>query len=101
MNGNECCRRGTCQHENKCIVLPDVLCPWGCSDFCFKASQCKLHVLLQHHLRFVTLNMTNKNDYAELHAMETSRIDFLRAEDDYDTILLNRDWTVKPTVILD
>ena len=41
----------------KPIILPDVLCPWGCTEFCFESQHCQMAVLIQNHLRKSVLNM--------------------------------------------
>ena len=62
--------------DNKPMVIPDVLCPWGCSEFSFRTSVIDPSLLLQHHLRRVHLNFPSKNNYERLHLVETSRLDY-------------------------
>ena len=42
-------------------IIPNVQCPWGCSEFCFKAAHCNLALLIQNHLREVHLNFSHKD----------------------------------------
>ena len=65
----------------KPIILPDVLCPWGCTEFCFEARHCQMALLIQNHLRKVVLNMPNSSYYKNLHLVETSRWDYLRGQE--------------------
>ena len=37
-------------------MLPNVLCPWGCSEFCFRAEKFNLGIIIQRHLTKVQLN---------------------------------------------
>ena len=90
----------------KPIILPDVLCPWGCTEFCFESEHCNYGLLVQHHLRKVQLNFPESKWYQKLYLVETSRTDFLREKDKdsdddevpYDRILLNDNWRIRPTV---
>ena len=112
--------------SNKPIILPDVLCPWGCTEFCFEAGHSNLGLLIQHHLRRVELNMPNSKYYRNLYLVETSRQDYIRQSkrdyiqggdvsldlesprnDDipdekvlYDNILLKEEWPILPAVEL-
>ena len=79
-------------------MLPDTLCPWGCTGFCFRTSHCNPALLIQHHLRKDVLNMPHSSMYADLFTVETSRQDYLRDEMDYDHVMLNDEWPVLPTV---
>jgi hypothetical protein len=36
-------------------LIPDVLCPWGCTEFCFQAKDFHLGLIIQHHLQKVVL----------------------------------------------
>ena len=64
--------------SNKPIILPDVLYPWGCTEFCFEVGHSNLGLLIQHHLRRVELNMPNSKYYRNLYLVETSRQDYIR-----------------------
>ena len=64
----------------KPIILPDVLCPWGCTEFCFGARHCQIALLIQNHLRKVVLNMPNSSYHKNLHLVETSQWDYLRGQ---------------------
>ena len=85
--------------DSKPIIIPDVLCPWGCTEFCFQTEHCHLGILLQHHLRKVELNLPSAQSYRKLHLVETSRVDYFRQLlSDYDKVLLNDEWPILPCV---
>ncbi|KAL7538852.1 hypothetical protein ACHAXR_012264, partial [Thalassiosira sp. AJA248-18] len=87
--------------DGKQSVIPDVLCPWGCTEFCFQAGHCDLGLLIQHHLRRVVLNMPKAQSYRDLYEVETSRADYLRrSPSEYDKVLLNENWPITPSVRL-
>ena len=48
-------------------LIPDVLCPWGCTEFCFQAKHFHLGLILQHHLRKVVLKFPRSKWYEKLH----------------------------------
>jgi len=84
---------------NKPCMIPDVLCPWGCTKFCHRAEHCNLGLIIQHHLRKVELNMPTAEYYRKLYRVETSRLDYLREKpSEYDLVLLNDDWPITPGV---
>ena len=47
----------------KPFILPDVLCPWRCTEFCFQARPHNLGMFVQHHLRKVVLNLPDRKWY--------------------------------------
>ena len=82
-------------------ILPNVLCPWGCTEFCHRSAHANFGQLIQHHLRKVELNFPSGKYVKELYLIETSRNDYLRDSlEDYDTVLMNDKWKVRPTVEL-
>ena len=84
----------------KSMILPDVLCPWGCSEFCFRTTELNPGLLLQHHLRKVQLNLLQQ-EHQKIYSVDSSRLDYIRRDDeDLDYVLLNRDWPILPSVRL-
>ena len=82
-------------------ILPDVLCPWGCSEFCCASSLCDPSPLIQHHLRRVQLNLPSHVFNDRLHLFEPSRLDYLRSDDEgRDHVLLNNEWPILPSMRL-
>ena len=83
------------------IMLPDVLCPWGCSEFCFRAEKINLDILIQCHLAKVQLNFPFSDWYSRVSLFDSARMDYIREDNDYDIVLLNKNWKIMPTAYLD
>ena len=87
--------------DEKPIMIPDVLCPWGCTEFCFEGSHCNTGLIIQNHLRKVELNFPSTTWYHRMFEVETSRNDYFRDVDDgkdhHDFVLLNNNWPVLPS----
>ena len=82
-------------------ILPDLLCPWGCSEFCCTSSVCDPSPLIQHHLRRVQLNLPSRVFNDRLHLFEQSRLDFLRPDEEgRDFVLMNKEWPILPSMRL-
>lgn len=82
-------------------ILPDILCPWGCSEFCCTSSVCDPSPLIQHHLRRVQLNLPSHVFNDRLHLFEQSRLDFLRPDEEgRDFVLMNKEWPILPSMRL-
>ena len=90
----------SCKRE-QLIALPSVLCPWGCSEFCFRAKPYNAAIVIQHYLSEVQLDFPDSKWYKILYVMESSRLDYLRPSHDYDTILMNKKWKVLPSIVMD
>ena len=82
-------------------IIPNVQCPWGCSEFCFKAAHCNLALLIQNHLREAHLNFPIKDWSKDICFVESSRWDYINGISGRSMILLNKDWEVWPSVLLD
>ena len=88
--------------ESKPMSIPDVLCPWGCSEFCSESVTYNLGILIQHCLPQIQLNLPKSDWFKTLHVFESSRLDYIRNDIcDYDTVLMNDEWKVVPSVIMD
>ncbi len=81
-------------------LIPDVLCPWGCTEFCFQAKHFHLGLIIQHLLQKVVLKFPRSKWYEKLYLVESSCKDYIREDGDYDHVLLNPKWPVRPCVIL-
>lgn len=85
-------------------VLPNVLCPWGCSEFCFASKEMDPSILIQHHLRKAQLNLLQDKGglgHSSLYLCETSRNDYLRRDDEeVDYVLMNKEWPILPAMRL-
>jgi hypothetical protein len=50
-------------NSEKTSFILDVLCPWGCTEFCFEAGHTILGILIQHHLQKIVLNFPTAEWY--------------------------------------
>jgi len=84
----------------KSMLLPDVLCPWGCSEFAFQCKSADPSLLIQAQLRKVQLNLRPQG-HERMYLIDTSRQDYIRRVDEEDDfVLMNGDWPIKPTMQL-
>jgi len=91
--------RALLREGRKSMILPDVLCPWGCSDFSFHGHPFNLAVFIQNHLRKVVLNLPSTEMYKLVKTVQSSRDDYIRVENDYDMVLLADEWRIRPHVL--
>lgn len=83
----------------KPMMIPDVLCPWGCSEFAFRSEGIDACLIIQHHLPKVILNMP-LSSFEKFHLVDSSRYDFIRLEEEEaDYVLMNDDWPIRPTMM--
>ena len=84
------------------FLVPNVACPWGCGEFCHQAVPVDPSLLVQRHLMKVQLNLSRFNSHENLFYIENSRLDYIRLDDEpIDTVLMNDDWKVQPSVVID
>ncbi len=88
-------------NSGKNSLIPDVLCPWGCTEFCFKAGHTNLGILIQHHLQKVVLNFPTAQRYQKIHLAESSCNDYIFEEENHYLVLMISKWPVQPCVVLD
>jgi hypothetical protein len=88
-------------NSEKTSLIPDVLCPWGCTKFCFEAGHTNLGILIQHHLQKVALNFPTAQWYQKIHLVESSRNDYIFEEENCDLVLMSPKWPVQPCVVLE
>jgi hypothetical protein len=87
--------------KGRSIIMPDVLCPWGCTEFLHQAHACPFSfpIFVQHHLRDVTLNLPTADYSKKLHLIETSRLDSLRMNNtQYPNALMWNKYPIRLTV---
>ena len=77
-------------------MIPNVLCPWGCNEFIFRSGFLSIDIVYQRFLRNVSLNMMNDVDTMKYVAY--CRDDYIRFNNDYKCLLLNKSWKVMPIV---
>lgn len=81
------------------FLLPTVLCPWGCTEYIHKHGSIPFHVTLQKYMPRIQLCLTKADDFKFI---ATARDDYIRPHiSDYDNWLLNPEWKVMPSVIID
>lgn len=79
------------------LLIPTVLCPWGCSEFLHHAGTINLDVAFQRYLPKCYL----LDDSKAMTKIEPARDDFIReSKSDYDKWLENASWTVLPTIVM-
>lgn len=81
------------------FMMPNVLCPYGCSCFIHRHGVISLDLMLQRYLQkcIIKKMYSNRNGFKSL---ESTREDFIRCDDDYDRWLLNDDpmWAIRPSI---
>jgi hypothetical protein len=75
--------------KNETEFLPNVLCPFGCSEYCHKGSYVAWDLGLQRLLLRVLLPHVDNTWYQSVKHMWDQ---YYRKDNDYDTILLNKKW---------
>jgi hypothetical protein len=68
--------------------LPNVMCPFGCSEYCFKGKHIAWDLVIQSLLLKVLLPLMDKAKYLFVQHMWDQ---YDREDDDFDTIFLNKD----------
>ena len=85
--------------NNEQIVDANILCPWSCSTNYQDAGKIPLDLMIQRMLTKINLKLyTDSSQYRMVYSCWNK---FLRENNDYSTILLNDDWPVKPSIIMD
>ena len=85
--------------KNSDVMLPNVLCPFGCSEFCTMSAHLDWRLVLQRLLLKIYLPLpllSEDRKYQNVHNMTNQ---YFREPGDYDLILLNKAWSVMPTII--
>ena len=79
-------------------MMPTILCPWGCNEFIFRTGFMSIDIVFQRFLRKVVLKLIH--DIDKMKFITYCRDDYIRGNNDYDCLLLNKEWTVKPSFCL-
>lgn len=79
------------------FLIPDVLCPWGESEYIHKCGFVELDIIFQRHLQKVVLKMMGT--HLALTMVRSSREDYIREPSTYKTWIQNPNWRVQPTII--
>ena len=80
------------------FMIPNVLCPWGCNEFIFRCGYISIDIVFQQFLRMVSLNLINNIEVMKYVAY--CRDDYIQFNGDYECLLLNKSWTVMPSICL-
>ena len=81
------------------FLLPNVLCPWGCSEYIHCCGLLPFDLVLQRFFRKESLGIVTSEKDMKL--VEYCRDDYIREDRSYDNLLENEAWTVRPTVVID
>lgn len=90
--------------NNEEVMLPRVLCPFGCTEYCHEAKRVHLDLIIQRFLIEVPLKLLsdrrgNRGDhYSKYHDMCPW---YFCEEERRDAVLHNRRWTIAGTALLD
>ena len=86
--------------NNRHIVDANVLCPWSCSTSCREAGRLPLDILIQRMLPKIIVSLYS--DSSKYRRVQSSWNQYMRSNvDTYLTILLDKEWRIKPTVLID
>jgi len=83
--------------KNDKEFLPTIMCPFGCSKYCFKGDHSPWDLVIQHLLLKVLLPLIHKSSYLHVQHMWDQ---YDREDHDFDTILLNPEWEIKPSIVI-
>lgn len=79
------------------LMIPCVLCPFGCSTFIHRHGSMSYDIIVQRYLQRVILRKMYSNSNGFKYALST-REDYIRPKFDYDNWLLNPLWTIYPSI---
>jgi hypothetical protein len=86
--------------RNQKINLPNVYCPFQCTEYCDKCGEAHWDVIIQHALKSTSIPLSDNTRYDNLRNFDHMHEGYFRKENDYDCILLNPDWPILPTLII-
>jgi hypothetical protein len=79
-------------------MIPCVLCPWVCSEFIFSCGYISFDLIYQRYLKKVNIDLIQKINVMKY--VQFCRDDFIRFDNDYECWLLNKKWTITPSVCI-
>ena len=79
-------------------LLPNNLCPWGCTEFNHKCGYVSFDIVWQRYLQKIIIDLISKP--SDIHLITSAREDFVRHANDYEYWLLNPSWRVKPSIAI-
>ena len=87
--------------KNACnkVLFPNVLCPWGCTEFIQECGSFPVDVFFQRILRKCRIHLVTKNKN-RIHFIESAREDYIRnSMNSYDCWLFNPEWKIMPSIM--
>ncbi len=83
--------------KNETEFLLNILCPFGCSEYCHKGSYIVWDLVLQCLLLRVLLPHVDNTRYQSVKHMWDQ---YYRKDNDCDTILLKKNWGIRPAIVI-
>ena len=77
-------------------LMPSVLCPWGEAEYIHQCGNLPYDTLLQRYLPKCYIQKVNSDKLCQ--KAFSTREDYFRDNEDYENLLLNPNWKVKPCV---
>ena len=74
----------------------NVLCPFGCTEYCHRSEYAELDTLIQHHFKKIVLPPCIKSNHELLSSMSPY---YFRDPEDYDCISFNPKWAINPAIL--
>jgi hypothetical protein len=79
------------------LLIPDISCPWGCTDYIHKSGTVEFDVILQRLLLKYNIPWATSKTFKNVVGI---RDDYLREENDHDMWLMNPNWIIMPSLII-
>lgn len=87
--------------RNQKINLPNVYCPFQCTEYCEKCDHAHWDVIVQYALKMTPIPLSKTKRSENFRNFEHMHDAYFRNDNDYDCILLNPDWPILPTLVID
>ena len=75
-------------------LIPSVLCPWGDNEYMHQCGNVPYDIILQRYLPKCYIRKVNVDKLCQ--KVFSTREDYVRDTEEYDNLLLNPTWKVKP-----
>ena len=83
--------------NNKDVINKNVLCPWSCTTSCRDCGKINLDTMIQRMLLNINLPLFHQKYNKVHHSWDM----YNRNANEYDLILLNDEWKIKPSIVID
>ena len=85
--------------NNEKVMNMNILCPWSCSTSLLQSGKVPLDLIVQKILPKVVIKVySDKKDYNKV---SSSWNGYFRLDNSYPDILLNDQWEIKPSILID